>query len=167
MWFLIVVISFLASLYDVTLASTISLLGGTISAVLAVLLVFLIAKSTKNASVMLIFSVIFLTILSQVPAILIITPYFFVFILTIFLVSRRIIDRPPVTLSFAFFFLLSLIAGLIKIIIMMEISLPNFFLIAKSSFMTAILATLIYYVYNKINFFFNPQAAREKVRINI
>lgn len=167
MWFIIILLSLFTSLLDTTVSPSLSICGGVINFTLSTLLVFLLIKSIKNASITLIFSTIFLSVFSQVPVIFSLLPGFIVLVLTAYLSGRRLIDRPPTMLSAPIFFVLALTHGIIGLLILRQVSADNLFIVLKSSSLTALLSTLAYWLINKIDFFLNPHVAREKIKINI
>lgn len=110
MWLFILLISLFVALFDATVAPSLSIYGGIFSFTTSVILVFLVKKSFQNASMLLIFSTIFLVIFSQIPVVYILLPNFFLFITITFAINKRLVDRPSTMLSvpiFAIAFLFS------------------------------------------------------------
>jgi hypothetical protein len=167
MWLFILLISLTVALLDTTVAPSLSINGGIISFSTSVLLIFLIKKSLRNASTLLIFSTIFLVIFSQVPVAYILLPNFFLLVIVMFAINKRFIDRPSTILSVPIFIFAFLFFGLFKLLIMREFSLVNLLLMSEGAVYSAFFTVILYFVSNKINYLLNPQADREHIKINI
>jgi hypothetical protein len=167
MWLFIFLISLIVALLDTTVAPSMSIYGGVVSFTTSVILIFLVKKSFRNASALLIFSTIFLVIFSQVPVAYILLPNFFLLITVILVTNKRLIDRPSTILSVPIFIFTFLFFGLLKLLIMREFSLVNLFLMSKGAIYSAIFTAILYFITNKISYFLNPQAGREQIKINI
>ena len=167
MWLFILLISLFVALLDTTVAPSLSIYGGIFSFTTSVILVFLVKKSFQNASMLLIFSTIFLVIFSQIPVVYILLPNFFLFITITFAINKRLVDRPSTMLSVPIFAIAFLFFGLFRLLIMGEFSLTNLLLTLEGAIYSTIITVALYFIINKINYLLNPQAGREQIKINI
>lgn len=167
MWLFMLLISLFVALFDVTIAPSLLIYGGVFSFTTSIILVFLIKKSFQNAGMLLTFSTIFLVIFSQIPIVYILLPNFFLFITITFAINKRLIDRPSTMLSVPIFAIAFLFFGLSRLLIMSELSPTNLLVTLEGVIYSTIITVVLYFIINKINYFLNPQAGREQIKINI
>ena len=156
--------SFIIAILDASFFPAIKIAGGVIELTTITMLLLVFLGSFRNASIFLVLSVIFLTLLTKIPPIYFLIPNFIILAIFVFLASKRIVSKPGTLLSFSIFFFAVLVADLVKLTILAEFSFSNLSIALFDGLYSAIFATIIYWISNKIYHFFNPQIIGEEIK---
>jgi len=165
MWVFALVLGMIAALLQSTFIPAVKISGGVIEIGVMLTLLFLFFGSLREASVFLVIFAIFSTIFSQIPLIYFLLPTFVVIVIFIFLSRRRIISRPGTLLSFLIFLIGTIIADLVKLLIMARFSLHNLLTVLIDALLTAFVGAIIYFLISKIYRYLNPQLDKEKIKL--
>ena len=165
MWIVAVFLAMLLALVQSTFMPTVKIFGGLVELDIVVLLLFLFFGSLKDASIFLLIFMIFSAIFSRIPAVFFLLPDFIVIVIFLLLSRLRIVIRPGTLFSFPLFFLATVIADLVKLAILLRFSFHNLLVIPADALITAFVATIIYWVVNRIYHFLNPQVDRERIKL--
>ncbi len=164
MFVFLIILSFIVAILDASLFPTLKIAGGIIELTTISMLILVFFGSFRSACIFLIFSAIFLSLLTKIPAIYFLIPNFVILAVFVFLTTRRIVTKPGTLLSFPIFFFAVLVVDLIKLTILAKFSFFNLSITVVDSLYSAVFATIIYWSINKIYHFFNPQISGEKIK---
>jgi len=148
-----------------SLTPALTIWGGIIELPLIIILLFLFSNHFKEASVFLLISATFLSIFSADSIVYLILPDFLIIGIYLFLNKKRMILSPNTLLSFPLFVIAAMVSDLAKLLLFGNLGVENLLLLAKNSLVSAIVGTFIFYFVNKIYHFFNPQIARERIKM--
>ena len=162
---ILIILSFISALLEATILPAAKIAGGFFELGTVIIIIFSFWSRWRDAGIFLIFWAIFLAMLTKIPAVYFLLPNFIIMIGFFFLFSRRVIPRPTTLFSFPLFFVAVAFVDFIKILILAEFSLSGFSHLIADAFISALFATVVYYMINKIYFFFNPGVAKERVKL--
>lgn len=161
----IFILSLISAFLEATLLPALKIAGGMIELGTIAITVMMFFRSLRYSSIFLLLSAIFLSVFSQMPIIYFLLPNFIVLAILLFLINRRILTKPGTLASFFIFFTAVVVANLVKIVMLASFSLVSIYTILPNALYSAVIATIIYFVANRIYLYFNPQVLREEIKI--
>lgn len=158
-------LSYIFALLQATFFSQLTFFSLSIDIILITFLILLFFGYRRQSLFFLIVSIIFLSLFSAVPFLLISLAYLFVFFLFIMLEHRKIISSPTVITSIIYFFLSTIAVNLFQIIFSADFTLDFFYLLLISALLNSIAGFLVYYLVDKVAVFYNPYVKDKKIKI--
>lgn len=159
------ILSFVAAFFEVTFLPTIKIAGGVIELGTIIVTTVMLFGSLRYSSIFLLLSAVFLSIFSQLPAVIFLLPNFLVLVILIFLRNRRVLGKPNTLVAFFIFFTAVVLVDLVKMTMLARFSLPVIYLILPDALYSAVIATTLFYIANRIYRYFNTQLEREEIKL--
>jgi len=166
MWIATFLLAITVALLQSSIVPAATIFGGIIDLILIIILIFLFFGAFRQASLFLLLSSVTLTILTGVPIIYLILPNFLLMIVYLILSNRRIISWPSTLFSLPLFFIASVAASLIKLLIMQRFSPSLIVPISIGGIFTMAIGGVLYFLCSRAYHTINPQILRDRIKIS-